>query len=626
VPNEENNITEEKVTLEWGYEQDSEHSDDNNEYVKKDDKDGDADDEGDDHISDTQDADDEDDKEMINAKVDDSDKGVEEITDAGKAYAEKISEAKDDAKKTELPPSSSSLSVFSGFGDQFLKLSSDSFLVSTVKDTTNTKINSLLEVKIQTEVPHIHPCLVYLVAKLEKDMSELKSVDQYTESLAILKSQVPSIVDNYLGSKFGDVFQKELKKHTADFIQKYSLQQFSKTSKKQTPIVDLEQGSEKSALEILQVKREQVEKQQKPKFTIKSTDNAALEEYDLKSTLYQSMYANKSFNRYPANHQLYHKLMKAFIEDKNAMDKGVTDTIQDHKRKHDDDEDDDDEDPPAGPNQEYINSPSWNRPTFYKNDEEHSIQYKEYLENSSNAIAPDLPTKEPEYSLNMGDEHPSTISETKSDELIKSSIENLVPILSEFEDVPMENFKINSNPLFDDEEIISNKIDLHYFNAESNLIESLPNRDTLFDSSPKFDYLEEFSGELMPTSIINEQRIRREHEEYIRLIEKLLTINSFSRSLENFHANTIIETLPTSPIPVEDSDSLREEIDIFTGTDDLMPSSIESDDYDSEGDIHFLEELLSNDSIPLSENESSKFYHRNDPSFPRPPLEPPDVE
>nr|GEU91427.1 hypothetical protein [Tanacetum cinerariifolium] len=194
------------------------------------------------------------------------------------------------------------------------------------------------------------------------------------------------------------------------------------------------------------------------------------------------------------------------------------------------------------------------------------------------------------------------------------------------EDVSMEIFKIYSNPLFDDEEIISNKIDPHYFNAESNLIESLPNRDTLFDSSPKFDYLEEFSGELMPTNIINEERIRREHEEYISLMEKLLTINSFPRPLENFHANTIIETLPTSPIPVEDSDSLREEIDIFTGTDDLMPSGIESDDYDLEGDIYFLKELLSNDSLPFSENESSNFDHHDDPSFPRPPLKPPDVE
>nr|GEX49205.1 RNA-directed DNA polymerase, eukaryota, reverse transcriptase zinc-binding domain protein [Tanacetum cinerariifolium]GEX89519.1 RNA-directed DNA polymerase, eukaryota, reverse transcriptase zinc-binding domain protein [Tanacetum cinerariifolium] len=172
------------------------------------------------------------------------------------------------------------------------------------------------------------------------------------------------------------------------------------------------------------------------------------------------------------------------------------------------------------------------------------------IKNSSNAITTVLPTKEPEYSLSMREEHLSTIPKTKSDEVIKSSVKNLVPIPSVYED---------------------------------------------------------FSGELMPTSIINEERIKREHEEYISLMKKLLTINSFPRPLENFHANTIIETLPTSLIPVEDSDSLREEIDIFTSTDDFMPPGIESDDYDLEGDIHFLEELLSNDSISLPENESSNF-------------------
>nr|GEX34210.1 hypothetical protein [Tanacetum cinerariifolium] len=36
---------------------------------------------------------------------------------------------------------------------------------------------------------------------------------------------------------------------------------------------------------------------------------------------------------------------------------------------------------------EYINSLSWNRPTFLNDNEEHSVQYKEYLENSSNEIA-----------------------------------------------------------------------------------------------------------------------------------------------------------------------------------------------------------------------------------------------
>ncbi|GJR78595.1 hypothetical protein Tco_0149380 [Tanacetum coccineum] len=88
-------------------------------------------------------------KKMINAEVDDSDKGDEEVTDAAKTDAEKTSEEKDDPMKTELPPTNSSLSVSSGFGDQFFKLSSDSSLVSIFKDTTDIKINSLLD-KIQS--------------------------------------------------------------------------------------------------------------------------------------------------------------------------------------------------------------------------------------------------------------------------------------------------------------------------------------------------------------------------------------------------------------------------------------------------------------------------------------------
>nr|GEV19634.1 hypothetical protein [Tanacetum cinerariifolium] len=321
---------------------------------------------------------------------------------------------------------------------------------------------------------------------------------------------------------------------------------------------------------------------------------------------------------------------------------------------------------------EYINSPRWNHPTFYNDDEEHSIQYKEYLKNSSNAITTNLPTEELEYSLSMGYKHLSTIPETESDEVIESSAKNLVQIQSEYEatsddesecdvpvkdksspifttfsnplfncndnftssddeslsneDVPMENFKVCSNPLFDDEEINSNEKDPHYFNAEYDLIESLSNHDTLIDSSLQFDYLEEIFGELIPTSIINEECIKREQEEYISLMEKLLAINSFPHPLENFQANTINETLPTSTITVEDSDSLREEIDIFTGMDDLMPSCIESDDYESERDIQFLEELLGNDSISLPKNKSSNFDYNDDPSFPRPPPKPPDVE
>ncbi|GJV00732.1 hypothetical protein Tco_1330002 [Tanacetum coccineum] len=82
----------------------------------------------------------------------------------------------------------------------------------------------------------------------------------------------------------------------------------------------------------------------------------------------------------------------------------------------------------------------------------------------------------------------------------------------------------------------------------------------------------------------------------------------------------------TTPIPVEDSDSHMEEIDLFLASDDSMLPGIENDDYDSKGDICFLEELLSNDPLPLPEIKSSNLDHYNDPLSPRPHPEPPDVE
>ncbi|GKE75461.1 hypothetical protein Tco_1537502, partial [Tanacetum coccineum] len=228
-----------------------------------------------------------------------------------------------------------------------------------------------------------------------------------------------------------------------------------------------------------------------------------------------------------------------------------------------------------------INTPNWDRPAFYyddDDDEESSIPLRDIIISGLPpciAITPVLSTVEPVDSLLMEDKHLDTILETKSDELIKSSVEDLVYSPSEFdgisecdddesshEEVIHEmSFKTYSNPLFDlDEEIISSEFNPilnedpdstlknDHFDTKSYLLESLLNRDTLMASSPKVDS----------------------------------TLDEFA----NFHVNpnTIIESLPTFPIPVEDSDSLREEIDIFPGSDDSITSGIESDDYDSEGD------------------------------------------
>ncbi|GKB23914.1 hypothetical protein Tco_0863315 [Tanacetum coccineum] len=153
---------------------------------------------------------------------------------------------------------------------------------------------------------------------------------------------------------------------------------------------------------------------------------------------------------------------------------------------------------------------------------------------------------------------------------------------------------------------------------------------SLIISSPKIDYLlEEFSGELAHIDLIppgiNETDF--DPEEEIRLVEKLLYDNSSPRPPEelNFEkSDAVIESFSPSPIPVEGSDSLMEEIDIFLAPDDSIPPGIENEHYDSEGDILFLKELLSNDSLSLPENESFHFDHNYVPSSPRPPEKPPD--
>nr|GEY27003.1 hypothetical protein [Tanacetum cinerariifolium] len=180
-------------------------------------------------------------------------------------------------------------------------------------------------------------------------------------------------------------------------------------------------------------------------------------------------------------------------------------------------------------------------PIYYDDDdvEESSTPLRDIIISellSCIAITPVLNTKETKDSLIMRDEHLDTIPKKKTDEFIKSNVENLVPNLSESEDlsnigrecdVPVcddfttfsnllfdadDNFsssdnesfydedvlkEIYSNPLFE-KEIISIKIDPHHFNADSDLIESLLNQDSLIISSSKIDsLLDEFIDELI---------------------------------------------------------------------------------------------------------------------------------
>nr|GEW30456.1 hypothetical protein [Tanacetum cinerariifolium] len=171
------------------------------------------------------------------------------------------------------------------------------------------------------------------------------------------------------------------------------------------------------------------------------------------------------------------------------------------------------------------------------------------------------------------------------------------------------------------------EIDLHSLNAEFALIESIPNNDSSITISSKIDSLfDEFAGELtLLTSIpprIDETDCHP--EKAIRLAKRLLYDNSSPHPLKKIisdNSNADIESLSPSPIPVEDSDSQMEEIDLPSTPDDLMPPGIKEDEDDSERDIPIFEELLDNYSFSLPNNES---YHFDIPLPYRPPAKPPD--
>nr|GEZ39417.1 hypothetical protein [Tanacetum cinerariifolium] len=148
------------------------------------------------------------------------------------------------------------------------------------------------------------------------------------------------------------------------------------------------------------------------------------------------------------------------------------------------------------------------------------------------------------------------------------------------EDVPK---KIYSNPLFD-EEIIPMAIDPHSFNAESDIIKSITNNDSSIIIPSKIDSLfDEFAGELtllkwIPPGI-DETDCHLEEE--IRLTKRLLYDNSSPRPLEEIvsdNSNADIESFSPSPIPIKDSDSYMEEIDLFCTPYYPMPPGIEDKD------------------------------------------------
>ncbi|GJZ32196.1 hypothetical protein Tco_0577632 [Tanacetum coccineum] len=129
---------------------------------------------------------------------------------------------------------------------------------------------------------------------LEYEVKTLRNVDHCSAIRATIKSEVSTVVKEYLGTNMDDTVHK-----------------------------------------------------QESQYSIKSSDKAALKEFDQKRALFKTMTASKTFNKHHKHKALYHALIESILADEDAMDKGVADIQK--KRKLDDG--DRDEDPPARPDQ-----------------------------------------------------------------------------------------------------------------------------------------------------------------------------------------------------------------------------------------------------------------------------------
>ncbi|GJX13757.1 hypothetical protein Tco_0205515 [Tanacetum coccineum] len=187
--------------------------------------------------------------------------------------------------------------------------------------------------------------------------------------------------------------------------------------------------------------------------------------------------------------------------------------------------------------------------------------------NSTNAITPDLPTEEPDNSLSIGDEHLNTNPEIESDEVIKSSVEDLVPIPSKSEGISDDTCDVpfcdNSPPL-----------------------------DVLNDP---FEIFSDFNDDCTSSDDDSFEKHRDVNPLFDEVLENIESKDSYVSNLDE----PALLVTPLSDANEDECFNPRgdiNEIDAFL--DIVVSTDIMDDYYDSEGDIIYLESLLIKDTTP----------------------------
>nr|GEY62307.1 reverse transcriptase domain-containing protein [Tanacetum cinerariifolium] len=198
------------------------------------------------------------------------------------------------------------------------------------------------------------------------------------------------------------------------------------------------------------------------------------------------------------------------------------------------------------------------------------------------AITPNEPvlsTEEPDNSLSMGDEHLDTIPATESDEFIKSSVENLIPIPSESEGIPDHRCNV---PFLDNSPPLDVSKDQFEDFSESNDEFSSIDDDSF--SFEKINYVEASppDSELVSSEVM---------EIVTPEVEGIETSNDNPIPFYD----PIISGTPPNLTPSGESDFFLE-VDAFLAVEDEPTSSQFPKSYlDPEGDMLLLEAFLNDD-------------------------------
>ncbi|GJZ21354.1 MAK10-like protein [Tanacetum coccineum] len=222
-------------------------------------------------------------------------------------------------------------------------------LISTIPENAKAEINSLLDIQIQQDVPHIQ------FTELEQAVKELKQADHSSAILTSIRSQVPSVFEDYLGSSLPDALKKVLHLHTKELKKELSEKRDYKDVIEESLQANVINEVKNFLPNFLpHAVKEALEKSLPSLGQSSSQGQSAIKaaeslfEYELKNILYAKMYKSQSHLTHDTHQELYDALTWSMLLDEATKKEGGK---PDKVLKKRDSGDDQDEDSSAGSNQ-----------------------------------------------------------------------------------------------------------------------------------------------------------------------------------------------------------------------------------------------------------------------------------